>query len=74
MDADWPEDWTGMNEELLRNYYRNKSLIDLDLVPTEIKEKVLTIYNEQSNKDRSKLFNYFIKNKLKHMMENINEF
>lgn len=74
MDADWPEDWTGMNEELLRNYYRNKSLIDLDLVPTEIKEKVLTIYNEQSSKDRSKLFNYFIKNKLKHMMENINEF
>ena len=74
LSADWPEDWTGMNEELIRNFNRNRLLIDLDRVPNEIRDEVKTQYQQQSDKDRSKLFNYFIKNKLKHMMENINEF
>jgi 5'-3' exonuclease len=74
LSADWPEDWTGMNEELIRNFNRNRLLIDLDRVPDEIRDEVKTQYQQQSEKDRSKLFNYFIKNKLKHMMENINEF
>lgn len=74
LSADGPEDWTGMNEELIRNFNRNRLLIDLDRVPDEIRDEVKTQYQQQSEKDRSKLFNYFIKNKLKHMMENINEF
>lgn len=74
LSADWPEDWTGMNEDLKRNYYRNRTLIDLDQTPKEIQEEVLRQYEEQQNKGRDKLFNYFIKNKLKHLMENLNEF
>lgn len=72
--ADWPEDWSGMNEELLRNYNRNKMLIDLSHTPDDIRETILREYQEQSGKDRSKLFNYFIKYRLKNLMENINEF
>jgi DNA-binding transcriptional regulator PaaX len=69
-----PEDWSGMTEELRRNYHRNRMLIDLTQVPNNIREEVRQQYEDQSDKDRSKLFNYFIKNKLKHMMENISEF
>ena len=59
---------------LYRNYQRNKKLIDLTEVPAEIANKVLESYQAQENKGRDKMFNYFIANKLKHLMENINEF
>jgi len=74
MATDGPEEWSGMTEELRRNYHRNRMLIDLTQVPNDIRDEVRQQYEDQSDKDRSKLFNYFIKNKLKHMMENINEF
>jgi hypothetical protein len=57
-----------------RNYIRNKSLIDLSLIPQEISEKILKSYEEQSTKSRDKMFNYFIANKLKHLMEHISDF
>jgi hypothetical protein len=62
------------DERTLRNYFRNRQLIDLQMTPVEICEKVRESYNQQSNKTRDKLFNYFIVNKLKHLMENIGEF
>ena len=39
-----------------------------------ITESILSKYDEEDGKGRDKLFNYFIKYKLKHMMENIGEF
>jgi 5'-3' exonuclease len=57
-----------------RNYMRNKLLIDLSMIPNEIKEKVIESYEGQSDKGRDKLFNYFIVNKLKNLMEHIGEF
>lgn len=74
LSADWPEDCTLFNEEIKRNYERNKVLIDLNHVPPEISERTKELFREQSNKDRSKLFNYFIKNKLKNLTECITEF
>lgn len=59
---------------LFRNYMRNKQLIDLNLVPKNIKEKVVESYDSQTNKDRSKLMNYFIANRLKNLTEHIAEF
>ena len=59
---------------LYRNYQRNKKLIDLTEVPAEIANKVLESYQAQENKGRDKMFNYFIANKLKHLMEHIGEF
>jgi len=59
---------------LYRNYQRNKKLIDLTEVPVEITNKVLESYQAQENKGRDKMFNYFIANKLKHLMEHIGEF
>ena len=74
MSADWPEDWSGMTEELKRNYYRNKALIDLSAVPERINKQVYTQFDDQQGKGRDKLFNYFIKNKLKNLMDSISEF
>ena len=66
-DKDW-------DERTYRNFCRNRELIDLSYVPTEIKEKVLDQYNNQEKRDRSKLMNYFIANKLKNLIESINDF
>jgi len=62
------------DEKTYRNFCRNRQLIDLSYIPNEIKEKVLNQYNEQVGKDRSKLMNYFIVNKLKNLAEYISEF
>jgi hypothetical protein len=59
---------------MLRNYRRNEQLIDLSKIPSELKFKILEKYNDYNFPDRSKLFPYFIENRLTLLMENINEF
>lgn len=63
-----------METVIARNYFRNAQLIDLNYIPDNIKEKVMDSYNKQNNKDRSKLMNYFIANKLRNLTEHISEF
>lgn len=57
-----------------RNYFRNATLIDLNNTPADIQEKVMESYRNQSNKNRSKLMNYFIANKLRNLTESIGDF
>lgn len=61
------------NETMMRNYKRNQQLIDLNMIPEEIRKEVLDQFVSQQ-KDRSKLFGYFIEHRLKNLMENLNEF
>lgn len=63
-----------MPEKIRRNYMRNAQIIDLSFVPETLCEKIKQSYNEQNDKNRSKLFDYFVKNRLKMLMEHINEF
>ena len=63
-----------METIVARNYFRNAQLIDLTYTPKEIREKVMEQFNAQENKNRSKLMNYFIANKLKNLTEHIGEF
>jgi 5'-3' exonuclease len=63
-----------LETSVARNYFRNAQLIDLSYTPEEIREKVMKQYNSQNNRDRSKLINYFIANKLKNLTEYISEF
>lgn len=65
------KDW---DERTYRNFCRNRELIDLGCIPEKIKETVLNQYIEQKGKDRSKLMNYFITNKLKNLAEYISDF
>jgi 5'-3' exonuclease len=60
--------------EIRRNYFRNKKLIDLNETPPDIKEQIIHEYDIAECNDRSKLFNYFVTNKLKNLMPQIGEF
>jgi hypothetical protein len=62
------------NQKYAISFERNKQLIDLTMIPEYIKNQVMTKYDEEAGKDRSKIFNYFIKYKLKNLMENVGEF
>lgn len=55
-------------------YCRNEQLIDLSMIPTEIKHAIVQQYRDQSTADRSKMFPYFVKNRLSLLMESISEF
>lgn len=65
---------TPFDGEVKRNYLRNIQLIDLTRVPQFIRKEVIHSYNNYERKDRSLLLNYFIKNKLKNLMSDIQEF
>ena len=67
-----PEDFD--DPLVTRNYFRNKTLIDLSCVPTYIVDKVHEQYDAQTGRNKSQLMNYFIANKLKNLMESIGEF
>jgi 5'-3' exonuclease len=62
------------DEMLRRNYLRNKQLIDLTQIPTGIRNNILELYNSQQINDKSKLFNYFVKHKLKNLMSSLQDF
>jgi len=63
-----------LDKAIDRNYMRNKQLVDLNMIPDTIRKEVINKYQEESGKDKSKLFNYFIAYKLKNLMENIGDF
>jgi hypothetical protein len=62
------------DEVMLRNYKRNELLIDLSKIPTEYQEKILETYENTPKRGREKLLNYFIQNRMKQLMEHIQEF
>jgi 5'-3' exonuclease len=55
-------------------FSRNQTLIDLRLIPGDIKEKIINTYEETVPAKRNKLLNYFIEHKLKNLMEVIEDF
>lgn len=65
---------TPFDGEVKRNYLRNIQLIDLTRVPDDIRQEVIYKYTNYERKDRSLLLNYFIKNKLRNLMSDIQEF
>ena len=62
------------NDEVKRNYQRNRKLIDLTYTPDELTKEIIDTYNEAPFGDRSKLLNYFIQKRLKNLTESIGEF
>ena len=70
--AQSPEEFC--NTEMLRNYSRNQMLIDLTKIPEELQEQIVDTFESSPKRGREKLFNYFIKNKMKHLMEHLQEF
>jgi len=62
------------NDEVKRNYQRNRKLIDLTYAPEELSMEIINTYKEAPFGDRSKLLNYFIQKRLKNLTESIGEF
>lgn len=63
-----------MDEETLRRYHRNKMMIDLKEIPAKYQDQIKEKYNEEKTVGREHLFNYFVKNKLKHLITDIQDF
>jgi hypothetical protein len=61
-------------DELLKNYNRNQSLVDLDCIPNEVVSEVNRQYDEYEIPSRKGLLNYFIKNRLKLLIDSIGDF
>jgi 5'-3' exonuclease len=67
-----PEEWE--DPESLVGWSRNKMLIDLTMIPDEIKSKIINTYDDIKPPSRGKMFNYFVENKLTNLMDVIEEF
>jgi hypothetical protein len=63
-----------MDENTVRNYHRNKMMIDLTEIPDAYKKKILEDYSMDKEVGRSQLFDYFMKNKLKNLITDIQDF
>ena len=61
-------------EEERRNYHRNVNLVDLAMIPKHIQDEVINTFTTYPVKDRSQLLNYFMANRMKQMIEHIEEF
>ena len=73
------EEWSNienipLGSETRKYYERNKRLIDLSMIPENISESIINRYKDYKVNDRSLLLQYFIDNKLKALIENINDF
>ena len=73
--AEWSNiDNIPLGSETRKYYDRNKRLIDLSMIPQNISESIINRYKNYKVNDRSLLLQYFIDNKLKALIENINDF
>jgi len=69
---EWPiPEW---NDELKRNYQRNKTLIDLECLPSDIFERIYITWKDYEITDRSKILQYFMKYKLRELTEKLGDF
>lgn len=61
-------------DDLKRNWSRNKQLIDLKEIPQNIVESIISRYTEIKPATKQQFMNYMIANRLKNLIEVIDEF
>lgn len=61
-------------EEMKRNYARNEMLIDLTKIPEGLKQSILDTYGDTKAKTKQQFMNYLMSNRLKNLLEVIDEF
>ena len=62
------------NEDMLRNYKRNELLIDLTQIPEPLQQTIVDTYESATAKTKQVFMNYMIANRLKNLLEVIDEF
>jgi len=60
--------------EMLRNYKRNKQLVDLGEVPDSIRLNIIKQFETTQVGERSRLLTYFVNHRLKNLTESLSEF
>jgi 5'-3' exonuclease len=60
--------------EMYRNYSRNETLIDLTKIPENLKQSIIDSYESAVPNSKQKFMNYMIANRLKNLLEVIDEF
>ena len=60
--------------EMLRNYKRNKQLVDLGEVPESIRINITKQFETTQVGERSRLLTYFVNHRLKNLTESLSEF
>ena len=63
-----------IDADIKKNYLRNKKLIDLAEIPEHIENRIINSFKNYKVKDRSLLLPYFMKNKMKTLIEQVNDF
>lgn len=61
-------------DEMLRNFKRNEMLIDLTQIPETLKQSIIDTYENTKGHTRQEFMNYMIANRLKNLIEVIDEF
>ena len=68
------EDLSFLTDDMhIRNYWRNKKLVDLSEIPDDIQDEIGRCYINASDKKKD-LFGYFIRHKLRNLMDEIGYF
>ena len=65
---------TVLPQEQLTNFKRNEQLIDLHMIPEDIKTNIMTSYNTQGGKTKHVLLPYLKKHKLNSLLDLIGDF
>jgi hypothetical protein len=61
-------------DEMFRNYKRNELLIDLTKVPEALQKNIIDTYDSATGSPKQRFMTYMIANKLKNLLEVIDEF
>ena len=71
-----PEDefYNNLPEDIQSHYARNKMLIDLDRIPDVLEETIIDEHRKPAKGHRMKIMNYFIKHRMKTLMECLGDF
>lgn len=63
-----------LSTEQLRNFHRNKKLIDLGEAPADLKQNIINTYESVKTAPKMKVLNYLIKKRCKLLIECVEEF
>ncbi len=63
-----------MGDSLARNWDRNRQLIDLNMIPESVSKNILDTYMDTKPANKQQFMNYMIANRLKNLLEVIDEF
>ena len=63
-----------MEPEVYRNYTRNRKLIDLTEIPTDLRQDIINTYETQEDTPNSRVLKYLISKRCKNLISDIEDF